>query len=65
MAERLDLSRASAREGAGANGSNVAQYKGPKGGPGKKKGGVQSVEEKKESMSRSPRAFIKEKRKQK
>ena len=63
MAERLDLFRASAREGAGTSGSSGAQYKGPKGGSGKKKGTVHSVEEKKESTPEV--AFVKEKGKQK
>ena len=63
MAERLDLFRASAREGAGTSGGSGAQYKGPKGGSGKKKGGIHSVEEKKESTPEV--AFVKEKGKQK
>ena len=62
MAERLDLFRASAREGAGTSGSSGAQHKGPKGGSGKTKGGIHSVE-KKESTPEV--AFVKEKGKQK
>ena len=62
MAERLDLFRASAREGGGSSGG--AQQKGQRGGSaGKKKGLVHSVEEKKEGTSEV--AFVKEKGKQK
>ena len=63
MVERLDLFHANAREGAGTSGSSGAKYKRPKGGPRKKKGGVDFVEEKKESTFDV--AFVKEKGKQK
>ena len=61
MAERLDLFRASAREGGGSSGG--AQQKGQRGGSaGKKKGLVHSMEEKKEGTSEV--AFVKGKQKQ-
>lgn len=63
MTKRLDLFCASAREGARISGGSGAQYKGPKSGPGKKKGGVHSVEEKKESTFDI--AFVKERGQQK
>lgn len=63
MVERVDLFLASAREGVGTSGNSGAQYRRPKGGLGKKKGGVHSVEKKKESTSKV--VFIKKKGKQK
>lgn len=63
IAERLDLFCASAQEGTGASGSSGAQYKAPKGGPRKKKGGVHSIEENKEGTFKI--AFIKENENQK